>query len=86
MDWISWIGDPNAWISLVTLTSLEVVLGIDNVIFISILAGKLPPRPTRESSDHWPGIGIDHPAFTAAQHQMADGTDKTSGERLLAPF
>ena len=42
MDWISWIADPNAWISLVTLTFLEIVLGIDNVIFISILAGKLP--------------------------------------------
>jgi predicted tellurium resistance membrane protein TerC len=39
MDWIS---DPQAWIGLVTLTALEVVLGIDNVIFISILAGKLP--------------------------------------------
>jgi predicted tellurium resistance membrane protein TerC len=43
MDWINWVSDPNAWVSLVTLTFLEVVLGIDNVIFISILAGKLPP-------------------------------------------
>ena len=43
MEWLSWIGDPNAWVSLVTLTFLEIVLGIDNVIFISILAGKLPP-------------------------------------------
>jgi predicted tellurium resistance membrane protein TerC len=43
MEWISWVGDPNAWLSLVTLTFLEIVLGIDNVIFISILAGKLPP-------------------------------------------
>jgi predicted tellurium resistance membrane protein TerC len=34
--------DPNFWISLVTLTVLEIVLGIDNIIFISILAGKLP--------------------------------------------
>ena len=34
--------DPDAWISLVTLTLLEIVLGIDNIIFISILAGKLP--------------------------------------------
>jgi predicted tellurium resistance membrane protein TerC len=42
MDWIHWISDPNAWISLATLTLLEIVLGIDNVIFISILAGKLP--------------------------------------------
>ena len=39
MDWIS---DPQAWIGLATLTVLEIVLGIDNVIFISILAGKLP--------------------------------------------
>lgn len=37
-----WITDPQAWIALVTLTGLEIVLGIDNVIFISILAGKLP--------------------------------------------
>ena len=34
--------DPNAWIALATLTALEIVLGIDNIIFISILAGKLP--------------------------------------------
>lgn len=39
MDWIT---DPEIWIALVTLTSLEIVLGIDNIIFISILAGKLP--------------------------------------------
>lgn len=39
MDWIS---DPQAWIALLTLTALEIVLGIDNIIFISILAGKLP--------------------------------------------
>lgn len=37
-----WLSDPQAWISLLTLTGLEIVLGIDNVIFISILAGKLP--------------------------------------------
>jgi predicted tellurium resistance membrane protein TerC len=34
--------DPQVWVSLVTLTALEIVLGIDNVIFISILAAKLP--------------------------------------------
>ncbi|MET0772611.1 MAG: TerC family protein [Candidatus Limnocylindrales bacterium] len=36
--------DPDAWIALITLTALEVVLGIDNIVFISILAGKLPPE------------------------------------------
>lgn len=37
-----WIADPNAWIALATLTTLEIVLGIDNIIFISILTGRLP--------------------------------------------
>ena len=39
-----WLTDPQIWISLITLTLLEIVLGIDNIIFISILAGKLPPE------------------------------------------
>ena len=39
---MDWIGDPQAWIGFVTLAVLEIVLGIDNIIFISILAGKLP--------------------------------------------
>ena len=39
-----WIFSPEAWLSLVTLTGLEIVLGIDNIIFIAILVGKLPPE------------------------------------------
>ncbi len=38
----SWISNPESWIALVTLIALELVLGVDNVIFISILSGKLP--------------------------------------------
>lgn len=41
---MAWLSDPQAWIALLTLTLLEIVLGIDNVIFISILAGKLPAK------------------------------------------
>lgn len=41
MDWMT---DPAIWIAFVTLTVLEIVLGIDNIVFISILAGKLPPN------------------------------------------
>ena len=45
MDWIS---SPEGWIALATLTVLEIVLGIDNIVFISILAGKLPaPQQAR---------------------------------------
>jgi len=39
-----WIASPEAWIALATLTALEIVLGIDNIIFISIVVGKLPPE------------------------------------------
>src|SRR6266498_5050018 len=41
---MSWITSPEAWLGLLTLTVLEIVLGIDNIIFISILAGKLPKQ------------------------------------------
>jgi predicted tellurium resistance membrane protein TerC len=39
---LDWLTDPNAWIALCTLTVLEIVLGVDNIVFISILASKLP--------------------------------------------
>ena len=41
---MNWITDPNVWLGLVTLTVLEIVLGVDNIIFISILSSKLPPQ------------------------------------------
>ena len=39
-----WMADPHAWLALATLTALEIVLGIDNIIFISILVARLPPE------------------------------------------
>ena len=44
---MAWLHDPNGWIGLLTLTLLEIVLGIDNIVFISIVAGKLPPAQQR---------------------------------------
>src|SRR6266545_2717880 len=41
---MTWLANPEIWISLLTLTVLEIILGIDNIVFISILAGKLPPH------------------------------------------
>lgn len=40
----AWLADPQIWIAFATLTVLELVLGIDNIVFISILSGKLPPE------------------------------------------
>jgi predicted tellurium resistance membrane protein TerC len=55
MDW-NWISEPQIWISLLTLTVLEIVLGIDNIIFISILSGKLPAHQQRKARQ-W-GLGL----------------------------
>jgi predicted tellurium resistance membrane protein TerC len=41
---MEWITQPEAWVALATLTALEIVLGIDNIIFLSILVGRLPPE------------------------------------------
>ena len=49
-----WISEPEAWIALATLTGLEIVLGIDNIIFISILVGRLP----EEQRDRARQIGL----------------------------
>ncbi len=46
---MEWLSDPQAWIALLTLTILEIVLGIDNVIFISILSGKLPAEQQKKA-------------------------------------
>jgi predicted tellurium resistance membrane protein TerC len=51
-----WIASPEAWIALATLIALEVVLGVDNVIFISILAGKLPEHQRARARQI--GIGV----------------------------
>lgn len=46
---MEWLSDPNIWVALITLTALEIVLGIDNIIFISILAGKLPQHQQQKA-------------------------------------
>ena len=46
MDWIT---DPATWIAFLTLVALELVLGVDNVIFISILSGKLPQEQQKRA-------------------------------------
>jgi predicted tellurium resistance membrane protein TerC len=51
---VDWLSDPQIWASLLTLTALEIVLGIDNLVFITILAGRLPA----ERQDHARRIGL----------------------------
>ena len=51
---LEWLTDPQIWASLLTLTALEIVLGIDNLVFIAILVGRLPAeRRDRRGSSGW---------------------------------
>ncbi|OAQ39296.1 hypothetical protein A5893_11570 [Pedobacter psychrophilus] len=53
---MEWISNPEIWISLLTLTVLEIVLGIDNIVFISILSGKLPQE--QQAKGRTVGLGL----------------------------
>jgi predicted tellurium resistance membrane protein TerC len=53
---MGWLNDPQIWASLLTLTALEIVLGIDNLMFITILAGRLPIA--RQNRARQVGLGL----------------------------
>ena len=53
---MAWLTDPQIWIAFLTLAGLEIVLGIDNIVFISILVGKLPQ--TRQPAAYRLGLGL----------------------------
>lgn len=53
---LSWLSEPQTWIAFLTLLILEIVLGVDNIVFISILSGKLPPEQRKKA---WQlGLGL----------------------------
>ena len=53
---MEWVTDPQGWIAFLTLVALEIVLGIDNIIFISILSGKLPSE--QQPRARFIGLGL----------------------------
>lgn len=53
---MEWLADPQAWVAFFTLLALEIVLGIDNIIFISILSGKLPEE--QQPRARYIGLGL----------------------------
>ena len=57
-EMMEWIKDPTVWASLATLTVLEIILGIDNVIFVSIVANKLPENPRNKARKIGLGLAL----------------------------
>jgi predicted tellurium resistance membrane protein TerC len=55
---LEWVTDPQSWVALLTLTVLEIVLGIDNLVFISILAGKLPKEQQHRARQTGLGLAV----------------------------
>ena len=53
-----WVADPAIWASLVTLTVMEVVLGIDNIVFISVIVGKLPQQQAKRARQIGLGLAL----------------------------
>ena len=84
---MSLLTSPEAWIALVTLTVLEIVLGVDNIVFVSILAGKLPREQQARARTMGLAlamgtrillllslawlIGLTHPVFTVGEHGVS---------------
>lgn len=93
-----WIADPNAWLALGTLIVLEVVLGIDNIIFLSLVVAKLPEK----QQDKARRLGLmaamlmrlallasiawvvrlTHPLFTAFGHALSAGSYPDGGRAV----
>lgn len=55
---LDWISDPAIWASLVTLTVMEIVLGIDNIVFISVVVAKLPPEQAKRARQLGLGMAL----------------------------
>ncbi|MFO1258794.1 MAG: TerC family protein [Gammaproteobacteria bacterium] len=82
-----WVNDPQAWIALATLTALEIVLGVDNIIFITILVGRLPAAKRQKARVFGLGLAmgtrillllsiawvirLTNPLFTVFQHAIS---------------
>lgn len=84
---MEWITDPQIWISFFTLTVLEIVLGIDNIVFISIQSSKLPLEQQKKARQLGSCFGVDYARGTPIFHQMGDGAyGDRSGYRRLAQY
>ena len=70
MDIVALLSDPAAWAALITLIVMEVVLGIDNLIFISILSNKLPEHQRQRARRQFVGQDRNEDQIVDPQHHL----------------
>ena len=73
---MEWLLNPEIWISLITLTVLEIVLGIDNIVFISIMSSKLPVNQQKKAIRPW--AWDDHKGFVALVINVGDDSNRSN--------
>ena len=81
---MEWIADPTAWLGLATLIVLELVLGIDNLIFIAILADKLPPDQRDRARIIGLSLALLMRVAAAVRHLLASRPDHAAVQRPAA--
>ena len=72
---------PEAWAALLTLTALEIVLGIDNVIFLSVIVSRIPEQQAQARAPDRPGAGAGVPHHPAQPAGLADRPDRSRCSR-----
>ena len=72
---MEWLTDPDTWIGLLTLTVLELVLGIDNIVFIAIISGKLRPAEQKKARTIGLSLAMLTRIFAAAFHLVDHWSD-----------
>ena len=75
---MEWIADPSIWAGLVTLVVIELVLGIDNLVFIAILAEKLPPAQRDRARITGLDAGDGHASPASGLYLLAGHPDQTA--------
>jgi predicted tellurium resistance membrane protein TerC len=65
LSWLDWTAEPESWVAFATLLAMEIVLGVDNVVFISILADKLPPKQRQRARTLGLALAMGNPCCLA---------------------
>ena len=81
MTLIDWLTDPHAWASFITLSAMEIVLGIDNVVFISLMVSRMAPEQRLMARRVGLSLALDLPRHHARRHRLYHSSDDADLQR-----